>query len=93
MKRGEILDTAKALINGDRQDQYGKPEDSFDTISRFWNTYLVARTRANPTAGVTMTPKDVCIMMALLKIAREAHQDKQDNLVDVAGYIGLAGDM
>ena len=32
-------------------------------------------------------------MMALLKIGREAHAHKLDNLVDAAGYIALAEDV
>lgn len=40
-----------------------------------------------------LDPKDVAMLMALLKIARESNQDKQDNLIDAVGYLGLAGDM
>ena len=33
------------------------------------------------------------VLMALLKLGREAHSHKPDNLIDAAGYIGLAADM
>jgi len=32
-------------------------------------------------------------MMTLFKIAREQNQAKWDNLIDAAGYIGIAGDI
>jgi len=80
---GDILLAAHALINGDRQADYGKPEESLERIAAMWSAYL----------GHTITPQDVALCMTLLKIAREAHFHKQDNLVDAAGYIGLAADM
>jgi len=82
-ERGDILYKALDIINGDRQDSYGDPEDSFKTIANFWSVYLKRY----------VGPKDVSMMMALLKIAREGNQHKLDNLIDCAGYIGLAADM
>lgn len=88
-ERGAVLDKAKSVINGARQDQYGNPEDSFYTIAQLWNIYI--RTRPLPN---TLTEKDVAMMMALMKFAREMKgAGKEDNLIDAAGYIGLAADM
>jgi hypothetical protein len=86
--RGTILDEAKTIINGERQDTNGNPEDSFKTIADFWSTYI------NGKFGVyvELEPKDTALMMTLFKIARETHQGKKDNLVDGAGYLGIAGD-
>jgi hypothetical protein len=36
-----------------------------------------------------MTAEDVCWFMVLLKMARQAHMNKRDNLVDAVGYIAL----
>lgn len=83
MGRGSILDEAKRIINGERQDQYGSPEDSFRLIGEYWGVYL----------GLEMTAKDVAVMMVLFKLARQANQHKRDNLVDAAGYLGILGDM
>lgn len=83
MQRGKILDAAKKIINGERQDQYGYPEDSFALIAKYWSTYL----------DRDIKPKDVAMMMALLKIAREQHQGRRDNLIDCCGYIALAEDV
>lgn len=81
--RGVILHEALEIINGERQDSYGDPEDSFRRIGHYWSAYL----------SMDIQPKDVAMMMTLLKIAREQNQSKIDNLVDAAGYIGLAADM
>lgn len=83
MKNGNILLEAHALINADRQGDYGPPAASFARTAALWSAYL----------GRTVTGKDVAVCMALLKFSREANRHKADNLIDAAGYIGLAADM
>lgn len=82
---GKILLEAHALINGQRREQYGDPLEGFSRIAALWNDYLGLRE--------PLTPEDVAIMMILLKIARQRHERKADNLVDIAGYAGLAADL
>jgi hypothetical protein len=77
--RGKILLKALDVINGERQDQYGDPEQSFTEIAKYWSTYLKREISAS----------DVAMMMVLFKIARESHCLKEDNIVDAAGYLGL----
>lgn len=89
MTRGQILRDALEVINGERQDVYGDPEDSFALIAEYWNVYL----RDQNHDFNDLDSKDVAYMMTLFKLAREAHQHKRDNLVDAAGYLGIAGDM
>jgi len=101
--RGQILQEALETINGKRQDQYGDPEDSFELIADYWDVYITEKIDQLMKSGSSLegiinfdfilTPKDVAMMMALLKIARESHQHKRDNLRDAAGYLGIAGDM
>lgn len=38
--RDQILDTAKTIINGEREGTYGKAEDSFASIGALWSAYL-----------------------------------------------------
>lgn len=85
MKRSEILQTAEKYVMGDREQQYGTPEDNFKTIADFWNTYL----------GINfINSHDVPIMMCLLKVARIASgQMKDDNYIDLAGYAACAGEI
>ena len=80
---GAVLETALTLLNGPRQEQYGPPAGSLKRIATLWTAYL----------GHDVTAKDVALLMALLKIAREAYHHKEDNLTDAAGYIALAGDL
>lgn len=40
MTREEVLETAKKCVCGDREQDYGSPERSFDVIARLWNAYL-----------------------------------------------------
>ena len=80
---GDILKEAHALINGERQGDYGRPAESFARIAALWSAYL-----GRPTSA-----RDVALCMALLKLSRESHHHKHDNLLDAAGYIALASDM
>ena len=43
VKRGAALEHAIDVINGERQDAYGNPEQSFDVIAKFWTTYIQAK--------------------------------------------------
>ena len=95
MNRPEILDTAKKCVCGEREQDYGKPEDNFKTIGALWSTYLQA---AHPELTKVMgaesiTAKDVAVMMALLKIARIATGNSPDSFVDLAGYAACAGEI
>ena len=83
--RGESLNKAYETINGARQDNYGKPEDSFQKIASYWNAYLDI---------TSIKAHDVSIMMTLLKIARiKGQKHHEDNYIDAAGYIGIACDL
>lgn len=91
--RGAVLNEAINIINGERQDVYGSPEDSFALISDYWTTYVRSRSPEVANAGFCLFADDVAIMMTLFKIAREANQHKRDNIVDAAGYLGIYADM
>jgi hypothetical protein len=82
-RNGGVLLQAHTLINRDRQSAYGDPSESFSRTAAMWTAYL----------GKDISAKDVAVCMALLKLSREAHRHKGDNLLDAAGYIGLAADM
>jgi len=93
MKRPEILEAARVCVCGEREQDYGSPEDSFTTIGLLWGVYLRA---AHPEINLAIngiTPKDVATMMALLKVARIANGNNPDNFVDLAGYAACAGEI
>lgn len=84
MKRENILDQAKICVCGQRQDDYGTPEDNFNLIAQFWSAYR----------GVSFDASDVAIMMALLKIARiSSGHGSIDSFIDLAGYAACGGEI
>lgn len=95
MNRAEILETARVCVCGEREQDYGKPEDNFSTIGLLWGVYLRA---AHPELAKVMgvnriDAKDVATMMALLKVARIATGSSPDSFVDLAGYAACAGEI
>ena len=91
-ERGRALcEEALKVINGERQNQYGHPEDSFSAIATLWQGYL--RT-AMGDEDLEISATDVALMMVLLKIARIMGQGRsEDSYVDAIGYLALAGEM
>lgn len=91
MTREEILKEALKRVNGEREQQYGSPEDSFMAIAELWTVYL-EHGCVEDNGAVLLHPEDVAAMMALLKIARiSSGVDKVDNWVDLAGYAACGG--
>ena len=85
LTRADILHAAEKCVCGQRETDYGTPEDNFKTIAELWEAYLnKACTRG---VNVRVKAKDVAVMMALLKIARiAAGGGKADSWIDLAGY-------
>lgn len=94
MDRKEVLHSAEKCVIGDREEDYGTPEDSFSHIRDMWETYL-------DSLGYKLTPNkrgltsyDVAAMMALVKIVRiSSNHGKDDNWVDLAGYAACGGEL
>ena len=81
-KAAELLAHTSELINGERAQAYGEPQQSFERIASLWSTYL----------HLPITVTDVGMMMILLKVARNGRgKDKDDNFVDICGYASLVG--
>ncbi len=85
LTRADILHAAEKCVCGQRETDYGTPENNFKAIAKLWETYLnKACTRG---VNVRVEAKDVAVMMALLKIARiAAGGGKADSWIDLAGY-------
>lgn len=85
MNRPEILDTAKKCVCGQREQDYGSPENNFERIAALWNAYLGAQ---------TVDAVDVAMLLALLKVARiKTGRGTEDSFVDLAGYAACAGEI
>ena len=84
MTRATILDAAKDCVTSDRAATHGAVEDTFGAISAVWSARL----------GITITPAQVCILMADLKSCRAWNNPGHvDNWVDLAGYAACGGEL
>ena len=71
-----ILREAESLTSGDRNKDYGHPMDDFRRVATMWSALF----------GTRITPEQVPLAMICMKLSRQAHKPKRDNLVDIAGY-------
>jgi len=84
MTRAETLDKAKQCVCGQREMEYGSPEDNFKAIAKLWSAYK----------NVDFSANDVAMMMALLKIARiRTGTATEDSFVDLAGYAACGAEI
>ena len=91
--RGSILEDALHIINGERTDAHGKPENCFPLIAELWTTYLSSKGKLNRETASFISAADVCFLMHLLKIARIISGSAvEDSVADAAGYLGLYWD-
>lgn len=72
-----VLQIADSLTGGDRQASYGHPADDFKRTAAFWSALF----------GIEVTSEQVGLAMVLLKVSREVNRHKEDNLIDMAGYV------
>lgn len=86
LNRKSCLEKAMKCVLGDRENEYGSPEDNFETIAEMWTAYMHWE--------VEFTQVDVAMMMALLKVARVATGTAtDDSFVDIAGYAACAAEL
>ena len=71
-----VLEEALEIVNGSRNVDYGDPVISFIKIGKI----------ATLICGEPMTPIMCCAALMAVKIERESHKHKRDNLVDLCGY-------
>jgi len=78
-----ILEQAKELVGGDRQEDYGDKLTNHENIAALWSIFLRKK----------LTPHDVAMCMALVKVARLMHAHKSDSYIDLAAYAAIAGEI
>lgn len=84
LDRDEILNAASDLINGQRAKDYGDAYEMHRRIAAGWAEILC----------VNITPAQVALCMAWLKIARLVETpDHLDSFVDLVAYGALAGEI
>jgi hypothetical protein len=68
---------ARHLVDVERQADYGHPRANMLRTAQMWRAVL----------GVDVTPEQVALCMVCVKLAREVHRHKQDNIDDAHGYL------
>lgn len=82
--REKVLDEARECVCGQREQDYGSPEDNFKRIANLWTAYM----------AVEITPVDVAMMMSLLKTARiKTGTGTMDSFVDGCGYFACGAEI
>lgn len=77
-KREEVLRKANEMVNGQREEDYGTPENNFKNIADVWSWYL----------DLELSALDVANMMTLMKMARiKGNSFKADSYIDAIGYL------
>ena len=84
MTRDETLARAGLLIGKVRSAEYGDSQQMHARIAAIWSAIL----------GHPVTPWQVTLMMAGLKIARLSHaHQSEDGWVDAVGYLALGSEL
>ncbi len=78
-----LADEAKKLVFGDRNVQYGSPAQDYERVSKVWSGLLCNKLKL----GECLTKEEALMMMAALKLCREFHKHKDDNIIDAHGYL------
>jgi hypothetical protein len=78
-----ILDMAKSVISLDRRADYGPAVKSCKDIADMWSLIMQKK----------VSSRQVALMMIALKVIRETHRHKDDNLIDICGYAALIADL
>lgn len=73
--------TASQLVLGDRNATYGDPVDDYTKVAKVWSGLLAPALRRD------ITPQEAILMMVGLKLCREVHTAKPDNIIDAHGYL------
>lgn len=82
--KGEFLDEAKRIIEGDRADTYGDFVELHRKIAKLWGVVL----------GIHITTEQVLMCMEMVKFGRKvANPDHMDNHIDSMGYAALLAEL
>jgi hypothetical protein len=87
-KRESILKEAERIVNGERANDYGSAEESFNKIASLTNLLLNENEIIAMTDGY-ITNTVACKVLIAVKLVRESNKHKRDNLVDLCGYAEL----
>lgn len=94
MKREDCLNDALTQVTGQRTQDYGTPENNFQTIADLWSVYIDAKYTTPGQGAPSLDATDVALMMVLLKTARLITTPTHaDSWVDLGGYAGCGAEV
>ena len=83
----DILEEAYRITGGERNQNYGPPDQDFRRTVAMWNELFspfIGSDEYGP--KLKLPPRMVASAMIALKLSRECHRPKRDNTVGMAGY-------
>lgn len=84
MIREQLLNKAKEITVGKRDQDYGSPGANFLMASRMLSAYL----------GWDIKPEQIAVILMIIKICRiKASPSKPDNWLDIAGYAACGAEV
>ena len=82
-----VLLDAYNVVHEERDPEYGPALEDFTSLGILWATLINRYLKKQGFKSIPMIPPRVVgNMMIALKINRDVHFPKRDNMVDVAGY-------
>ncbi len=81
-----ILQEAHRLTHGDRNKDYGPPLDDYTRTANLVSALLAHKLKE------PLTASEMAMTMICVKLSRQVHSPKRDNMVDAAGYAWVAQD-
>jgi hypothetical protein len=79
-ERISVLTEAQGLVHGDRNAAYGAPLDDFSRTAGMVSSMLAHKLKE------PITAEELGLVMCCVKLSRQIHKAKRDNLTDLAGY-------
>ena len=84
-----ILKEAEEIVNGERAADYGSAKESFKRVSDITNLLLDDSEKLHISTNSDICDTIVCKVLIAVKLSRQSHKHKRDNLVDLCGYAEL----
>lgn len=79
-----ILQEAERLTHGNRNKDYGHPLDDYTRTAALASALIAHKLTSPITAG------EMAMIMICVKLSRQVHSPKRDNMTDAAGYAWVA---
>lgn len=79
-QRQSVLTEAQGLVHGDRNAAYGSPLSDYSRTAGMVSAMLAHKLKE------PLSAEDCAMIMCCVKLSRQAHKAKRDNMTDLAGY-------